>query len=341
LESDNKAVKTRELFQELEKNKLYPVYLLLGEDNGGKNSFLDRLAERTHYGKEGRGLDKTVFFGSDAQVQHVIEELRTFSMFLEKKLVVVKEFEKLREGTTLAEYMVNPNDESILVVMTDQVRVQKKVMGAAEHSGRVCIFWHMFEDESERWIRNRLNVLGVEAEKDALRYIIELCGTGRNELSNQIAIIGNYLSKGEMLTLDRAQDIVSQLHSSTVFDLCNSLFVGSVSELLAIFHNLLDNGESVGKIFFFCNREIQRIFKAWSLRAAGENFKKIEQLLTLRKRDARRIQNLVQRMKLPHFLKLFGQLQLLDQTLKSSPRELGILQFEQFIATLGIHRKGE
>ena len=317
------------------------MYLFLGEDNGGKESFLYRLAEKAFPSKGGSGLDKTVFFGSDAQVQQVIEELGTFSMFLEKKLVVVKEFEKLRERTALAEYMANPNEESILVVMTDQVRVQKKIMVAAERTGRVCIFWHMFEDESERWIRNRLTGLGVEAERDALLYIIELCGTGRNELNNQIAIIGNYLSKGEKLTLDRAQDIVSQLHSSTVFDLCNSLFVGSVSELLAIFHNLLDNGEAVGRIFFFCNREIQRLFKAWSLRAAGENFRKIEQLLALRKRDARRIQSLVQRMKLSHFVKLYEQLHLLDQALKSSPRDLGILQFEQFIATLGIHRKGE
>jgi DNA polymerase-3 subunit delta len=329
-------MKTRELFQELEKNKFYPVYLLLGEDNGGKDSFLDRLAERVLHGKGEGGLDKTVFYGSDAQVQRVIEELGTFSMFLEKKLVVVKEFEKLREWTALAAYMAHPNDVSILVIMTDQIRVQKKIMDAAERSGRVCIFWHMFEDESERWIRNRLMDLGVEAERDALHYIIELCGTGRNELNNQIAIISNYLSKGERLTLEKAQDIVSRLHSSTVFDLCNSLFVGSVTGLLAIFHNLLDNGEAVGKIFFFCNREIQRMFKVWSLWVAGEKFRKIEQMLALRKRDARRIQNLVQRMELSHFLKLFGQLHLLDQTLKSSPRELGVLQFEQFIATLGI-----
>jgi|GEM_PF-1304210 len=334
------AIKTRELFQELEKGRLSPVYLLLGEDIGGKGSFLKLLEKRAFHKKEETGLDKTVYFGSDALVQHVIEDLRTFSMFFHRKLVVVKEFEKLKEGTTLIDYFSQPNDGSILVLMTEQNRVQKKIMDAVERSGRVCIFWQMYQDESERWVRDRLKNFGVEADREALHYIIELSGTGRIELNNQISIISNYLSKGEKLTLDRARDIVAQLHNHTVFDLCNSLFISGASELLAIFHNLLDNGEAPGKVFFFCNREIQRLWGAWCLSAAGNNFIKIEQMLGLRKRDARRIQNLVQQMKLSHFMKLFGQLHLLDQTLKSSPRDLALLQFEQFIASLGIHRKG-
>jgi DNA polymerase-3 subunit delta len=261
-------------------------------------------------------------------------------MFLHGKLVVIKEFEKLKEATALVDYMQQPNKESILVLMTEQNRVQKKVMDAVERCGRVCIFWHMFQDDGLRWVRERLETVGVEAEEDALHYIVELSGTGRNELNNQVSIISNYLSRGEILTLDRARDIVSQLYDHTVFDLCNALFISRASELLAIFHNLIENGEAPGKIYFFCNREIQRLWSAWCLSVAGNSFQKIERTLGLRKRDARRIQNLLHHLRPSHFVKLFGQLHLLDRTLKSSPRELALVQFQQFIAGLGTLRKG-
>jgi DNA polymerase-3 subunit delta len=334
------AVKTRELFKELDRGKTYPVYLLLGEDSGNKESFL-KLLERKLFQKSGEGaLNKNVYFGSDALAHYVLEDLRTYSMFLDKKLVVVKEFEKLKDATVFLEYVTNPGEGSILVLMTEQNRTQKKIMDAVDRSGRACIFWQMFEDESERWIGDRLRALGVEAERKAVHYIVELSGTGRNELENQTAIISNYLSKGDRLTLDRAKQIVAQLQRSTVFDLCNSLFVAKASELLGIFHNLLENGEAPAKLLFFCNREIHRLFSAWCLNVSGNSFRNIEQKLGLRKKDAQRIRTLVQRMNLEHFLRLFSRLHQLDQTLKSSPKNIGILQFEQFVIGLGVQRKG-
>jgi DNA polymerase-3 subunit delta len=334
------AVKARELFLELDQGTLHPVYLLLGEDSGGKDSFLKLLREHVFQGRGESVLHSSVYFGSDTPVEHVMEDLKTYSMFDEKKLVVVKEFDKLKDAAAVLEYIKNPSSESVLVLLAAQNRVQKKIMDAVEQRGRVCIFWLMFEDESERWVRSRLKALGIEAERDALHYIIELSGTGRIELNNQISIISNYLSKGERLTFEKARDIIAQLHSSTVFELVNSLFIARASELLAIFHNLLENGEPPGKVFYFCNREIQRLWSAWCLREAGNTFKSIEQTLGLRKRDARRLQGLVQRMKLSHFIGLFSQLHLLDQSLKSSPKEVAMVQFEQFIASLGVQRKG-
>ena len=331
------GIKTGELFQELERGKLYPVYLLLGEDQGGKDAFLKLLERRVFHQKEGAHLGRSVYYGSDNLVQHMVEDLRTYSIFLDRKLVVVKEFEKLKDQAALLDYISSPNDDSVLVLMTEQNRAQKKIMDAVERRGMVCIFWQMFQDESERWVIDRLRNLGVEAERDVVDYIIELSGTGRNELTNQIVTISNYLTKGEKLTLDKARDIVARLYDYTVFDLCNSLFISRTSDLLAIFRNLLDNGEALGRIFFFCNREVQRLFSAWSLTAAGYDFSKIERTLGLRKRDARRIQTLVHQVRLHHFIKLFGELHMLDHTLKSSPKELAVLTFERFIASLGTH----
>ncbi len=334
------SMKTQELIGELKSGKLFPVYLLLGEDRGGKDAFLELLEKRVSVYEERPHIDKSVYFGSETSTEKIVEELKTYSIFLDKKLVIVKELEKLMVSNSLYDYLSAPNEESVLVLMTDQNRAQKKIMDTVEQSGRVSIFWPMFQNESERWVTDRLRAAGIDADGDAVDYIIELSGTGRSELNNQVFKISNFLGKGERLTLDRARDIVTQIYDYTVFDLCDALFTKRTRDLLVIFHHLIDSGEDLVKIFFFCNREIQRLFSAWSLRQAGHDMASVERTLHLRKRDARRIGALMKHVSLGLFIELYRELHVLDYTLKSSPKELGVLSFERFITGLGRNEEG-
>jgi DNA polymerase-3 subunit delta len=333
-------MKTQELFRELKSGKVFPVYLLLGEDRGGKDAFLELLQKRVSVSDGNQYLDKSVYFGSETSTEKIVEELKTYSIFSDKKIVIVKELEKLAVSNSLFSYLSAPNEESVLVLMTDQNRAQKKIMDTVGQRGRVSIFWHMFQNESERWVIDRLRATGIEADGDAVDYIIELSGTGRSELNNQVIKISNFLGRGERLTLGGAQDIVTQLYDYTVFDLCDALFTKRARDILVIFRNLLNNGEDLGKIFFFCNREIQRLLSAWSLKQAGHDIISIERTLHLRKRDTRRIGTLMQQLSLGIFIELYRQLHVLDYTLKSSPKELAVLSFERFIAGLGRNKDG-
>jgi DNA polymerase-3 subunit delta len=333
-------MKTQELLRELKSGRVFPVYLLLGEDRGGKDAFLELLEKSVSVYEERPHLDKSIYFGSETSTEKIVEELKTYSIFLDKKLVIVKEFDKLAVSNSLFEYLSAPNEGSVLVLMTDKYRTQKRIMDTVGQRGRVGIFWHMFQNESERWVIERLREAGIEADGDAVDYILELSGTGRSELNNQVIKISNFLGKGERLTLEKARDIVTQLYDYTVFDLCDALFMKGARDLLGIFHHLLDSGEDLGRIFFFCNREIQRLFNAWSLRQAGHDSASIERTLHLRKRDARRIGALMQHVNLALFIDLYRELHVLDYTLKSSPKELAVLSFERFITGLRRNEEG-
>jgi DNA polymerase III delta subunit len=335
MQKGTEKVYARDLRRELERGKVFPVYLLLGEDHGAKEEVLEMLARRVIPGNVDAAVAKTVYFGSEAEAGDILSSLRTYAFFDTKKLVIVKEFDRIVNPSSFIEYIRLPNEDSVLVLMTDLNRVGKRVMDAVSSVGRVCVFWPMFRDESERWVQRRLKELEITADREAVHYIVELSGTGKSELDNQTDIIGSYLQKGERLTMEKATHIVSRLQRYTVFDLTGALFLKPTVDILSIYHSLLDNGEDLGKLFFFINREIQKLLHAFALKSRGLDFARVTRVLKLKKRDAERIRTILGRMDLRSFRALYAGLHTLDHTLKSSPRELSLLSFERFISGLG------
>lgn len=329
------AVHARELMRELERGIVFPVYLLLGEDRGTKELFLKRLAEQVIPQSEDSAIARSVFYGDETPPGEILASLMTYAIFSERTLIIVRQFDEVSTTAPFLEYINEPGPESVLVLETASNRMSQRVMAAVEKRGRVCIFWPMFQNEGEQYVSRRLADLGIEAERDAVDYIIELSGTGRSELENQILNVSTYLEEGERLSLEKARDIVSQIHGYTVFDLTGALFTKPARDIIKIFRNLIDNGEEPGKLFFFCNREIEKLLRAFALKSAGNDFATIARTLKMRKKESERFGSLMHRMEVRTLRTLYRDLHLLDRALKSSPRELALSSFERFVAGLG------
>jgi DNA polymerase-3 subunit delta len=320
-----------ELQKELQSGQVLPVYLLLGEDRGGKDEFMQTLRSKLFKSEEESSLNTTVYYADDAEPKEIVENIRTYSIFSSKKLIIVKDFENFRDTTIFIDYLESPNDDSVLLLLSGKIRVAKKVMDVVGKRGRVCIFWTMFQNESVRWVVQRLKSMGVIADREVVEYIIGLSGTGKDELNNQIWTISNYLEKGEELTLKKAKNIVTQLYDYTVFDLAGALMVSNTKEVLSIFRHLVGNGEDLVKLLYFCSREFKRLFTAYTLRMNGRDMSYISKILNLRKREISRVRTIINLTTIDYFSTQFKRLHELDYTIKTSSKELGELAFERFI----------
>jgi DNA polymerase III delta subunit len=324
-------ISSTELKRELLSGQVSPVYLLLGEDGGGKDEFIQTLRAKLFKSDEESSLNTTVYYADDAEPKEIIENMRTYSIFSSKKLIIVKDFQNLKYPTIFNDYLESPNDDSVLLLLSRKIKVAKKFMDAVEKKGRVCIFWTMFLNESVRWVVQRLKSLGIIAGREVVEYIVELSGTGKDELNNQIWNISNFLAEGEELTLENAKKIVTQLYRYTVFDLAGGLMVRDTKEVLAIFRHLVDNGEDLVKLLYFCGREFKRLFTAYTLKMNGHDMSFISKTLNLRKRELSRIRTVVNHTTIGYFSTQFKRLHELDYTIKTSSKEIGELAFERFI----------
>jgi DNA polymerase-3 subunit delta len=336
------------LFTELKKGTWFPLYLLLGEDEGAKSEFLD-LLKRTLFGGEGRDPEGAVFretvsqgttlyYGDEADPGAVVETLRTYSFFTRVRLVIVQDFDRLGDSRVLSAYLRNPNADAVLVLLSRKKSLSQGVQKQVERLGRAGVFWPMFRDRGERWLAREMQRLGIRAEDEAVSYLLDVSGMGKQELNNQLRHIGDYLDPGEVLTADKARDVLSTLYEHTVFDLAGALFVQEAPRILAIFDHLLDNGEEIARIHYFCSREIHRLYTCQALCLRGTRFPEVAREVGLRKMEAARVREVIGRVPPERFASLFADLAGLDYLIKTRPRGIARLAYEQFLSGVG---KGE
>ena len=74
---------------EIKRGKVWPVYLLLGEDRGAKQEVVDALKKTLFGNEEDVETGSSVFFGDEAEVHEILETVATSSIFSDKRLVLV------------------------------------------------------------------------------------------------------------------------------------------------------------------------------------------------------------------------------------------------------------
>jgi len=193
----------------------------------------------------------------------------------------------------------------------------------------------MFVNEGKRWISSVLQKASVKIEPDAIDYIIELTGTNLGDLENQVELILNFIKSGEVLTVERVKNIVSRIHSYTVFDLCNALFIKNKRETLRIFRFLIKNGENPVKIEFFISRTLQKILNIYTLMEKGYDFPYIVKDMKLRRNEAERLSKVYRKVEIERLKCLFSEIAELDYVIKTVPMQIAIFNFERFIMKMG------
>jgi len=324
------------LFNELSEGIVHPVYLLLGEERGEKEQFIEILRARLA-GEPGESssVDTTIYHGDETSTERIVEELKTYSIFSSKKLVIVHDFDRMVDNPSFIEYLQAPMGIGVLILLSDKRAVSKQVMEIVQQQGRMSIFWPMFLPQGERWVADKIRSLGIKADRNTIRYIVEISGTDTENLTNQILNIRDYLGDDNVLTYEKAQSIVASIGTHTVFDLVYSLFQKPAGEMISLFRELVNNGESLTRILFFCGRELIKIFTVSTLKYQGYDFQEIVKRLGLKKMESERIQKILGVMDLKSFPRLFSEITKLEYTLKSNPEELGQVEFERFLVGLG------
>jgi hypothetical protein len=154
------------ILAEIERGGVRPVYLLLGEDRGSKEEVVEAVKKSLFKSMEETAAGSSIFYGDEAPVYEIIEALSTSSIFSAKRLVVVHDFDRIGNKKPLLEYTVSPDNDTVLILLSEKNSVAKTVTNAVARHGKAATFWPMFHNEGERWLSRYLKQLGVNAEQE-------------------------------------------------------------------------------------------------------------------------------------------------------------------------------
>jgi DNA polymerase-3 subunit delta len=225
------------------------AYLLLGPEIGEKNSFIDDI--RAAIAKErGAPAEEERRYLPETRPAELVASMRNGSLFADHRLVIYGGLEQLSgktDAAPLAEYLASPSPGVTLIMASDAVGVEKSLKDAAGEK-RTKVFWELFENRKEEWIRAYFRKAGFRVSEGAVQALLDLVENNTEALKAECSRIALFQKPGTEIEESTIDAYVSHNRSEDAFSLFARMAQSGLTESLETLEKILDSkeGEPIG-----------------------------------------------------------------------------------------------
>jgi len=262
------------------------VYLLVGAEKYLKEKAINELRSSLLDPSSGE-LDYKVLHGADTTAEEIFASVCTIPFFSSKRLVVVRDFEKLPKDETgrLINYIKNPNQYACLVIDTLDGAILKDSPSLSGYA-KVLNFSEPTETEISSWITKFVSSKGKAIEEGAVELLKELQGRDLLSLSQELEKLIAYTGAGKKITVSDIEELVGKSVISSAFEIAHAAAELDTSRAIAIVHELVALGKKPHEIIGLLAWHYKILLKIKALRTAGQTEYSITQGLRLPRKSA-------------------------------------------------------
>jgi len=262
------------------------VFLFVGKEKYLKERAISELRSRSLDSSSGE-LDYKVLHGSDTSADEIINSGTTMPFFSSKRVVVVKDFDKLSKEdiSKVAAYIKNPNKHTCLIIDSDDASILKDEPSIARYA-KVLRFAPLSDNELSDWIKKYLSMQGKTIEDDALDMLKESKGADLLGLSGELDKLMTFIDKRKSVTGDDVESLVGKSAVSSAFDIASAIGDRNASKAISIVHDLILSGKKPYEITGILSWFFKRVLKAKLLLDAGDTEYSVSQKLGINRRSA-------------------------------------------------------
>ncbi len=221
-----------------------PIYYFFGEDKFAIEKATE-LIVKTYSKFVESDFDKEIIHADKSMSANQIVELASaFPFGSGKKIVVVKYFNLIKDKKELTEYVKNPSEFTILILLDDgnSVNMASNPFKALKEKGYIFEARRLSGAEWFAWIKSRAKDLGLTIDSENAQRLFEIVGEENRLLMRQLEKIRDYLGENGVVTKEVILKLASPTKTYTTFELQDAFLRGDKSQTLKIGYHLLDNG---------------------------------------------------------------------------------------------------
>jgi len=265
--------------------KIYPIYLLYGNENYLKEDiskkFRNRLIDSAY-----RELNYKVFYGEKLSINEVINDLETLPMISKHKLLIIKEAEKINKNdeTKLINYFNRPsleNNFSTLIIIYKEGRPNKKLITAIKRVGVAVNFSLTDKSKLTLWIKSKFRKSDKKITQEALFYLQSIVDSDLGRLFNEIEKIDIYTKDQKIIEKEDVMITIGGSEAVNIFKVLDAIGDKDIKNAMGGLVKLNQGNLHHLSIFAMIYRQIKLIFQTKLLLTKGFNFKEVEKKLKL------------------------------------------------------------
>ncbi len=216
-----------------------PLYFFFGEE-GFFVDELQALAIAHAVQPHERDFNLDVVFGPEASAQTVLAQCAQFPMMAQRRLVVVRGFEKLEDNALFKGYAEQPNPHTtVLLLCTGKPNLAQHPYRALKQHATWSEFRPLKERQLPGWAESRFKALGIAVESGAAAALTDLAGTDLRTVASEIDKLTTYVGDRKRVTRDDVLRAAGHSADQNPFALQDALAAGDVPRALAIADALL------------------------------------------------------------------------------------------------------
>jgi DNA polymerase-3 subunit delta len=237
------------LRSEVSQGHIAPLYLFDGEERYQQERALQILYDTVdeslrlfNLTVQTIGADNGT--GSKTTAAMVIDSANQMPMMATRRIVVVRDFDKIKEDeqSVVFAYLNNPAPRTTVVFQAASPDKRRKLTATLVKTCVVIAFDALDEGQATRWAEDYLKGLGCKIEPTALRMLIGLIGTGLTRLSNELEKLTAYVDGG-MINTAAVQELVPRAREHASWELWDAIISRDRKRALRLMNRLLDDSD--------------------------------------------------------------------------------------------------
>ena len=295
------------------------VYYLTGKEKYFHDRIINLFKEILFNDAGSRSLNISVFYGTENNLSEMLSACMDYPMLSDRKLVIVKDFSKMKLGNAeaLEKYIAKPVKSTVLVISSDEGG-RSKIFQTLSKKAEAVSCDPIREYDLNNWIFSYYNTRNIQIDRQACQFLVNQIGSDLLLIENEINKIRNYKNDDSKITVNDLLQTSGATKQVSIFALQNALSAKQLGSSLKVSKNLLESGENIIGIINVLFAFYRKTMIVASLKSLGKNQRQISEESGLSDFQLKNIYSVTQRYSMNQIGKIIELLKIADTDLKTS-----------------------
>lgn len=235
----------KKIFEDIEKEKLYPLYLLISNEFSLLSEIIEKIKEKYLGLKpDFSAISKIDLSEKNVDFDNVLNSLREIHLFGGKILVIAKNFESKKHGAKLLSMSKKQPETSLLILMSDNsIMKDATFIHNFQKVGKVYEIKPLRPQEIFSFIQDLAREYKLNLNREAIFTLIDLCGEEYYPYINAMEKLKLFKGMEKEIKSEDIEQLIHRSRSHTIFQLTDAIVEGDFPKSLKILQRLIEDGE--------------------------------------------------------------------------------------------------
>ncbi|MDR2868698.1 MAG: DNA polymerase III subunit delta [Bacteroidales bacterium] len=236
-------IKYDELVKKLNSKVYAPLYLLMGDEP----YYIDRIVEifeNQIVEESEKDFNQEVFYGRDSVAGDVVASAMQFPFGADKRVVILKEAQDIKNFELFADYAKHPSPNSILVIGYKKDKLAASKYKPFEQFGVVMESAKVRDYELSKWIINEVKKFDFTISDTMAGVLAEHIGNDLNRIYNELTKLKIFLPQGSAITAEVIEKNIGISKEYNVFELVDAINHRNIPKANSIAINMANSNNA-------------------------------------------------------------------------------------------------